>query len=65
MYKVIVSMAGRKEAHAFPDKPKAMNCAVRLLKSEGDEIRVTIEDATGIVFNHADITRASEAVRRL
>ena len=63
MYKVIVSSAGRKEAHTFPDKPKAMNCAVRVLKSESDEVRVTIEDATGIVFDHAEIARASEAVR--
>jgi|CXWL01.1.fsa_nt_gi hypothetical protein len=63
MYKVIVNAVGRKEAISFPDKPKAMNCAVRLLKSEGDDVKVTIEDATGIVFNHAEIARASEAVR--
>ena len=64
MYSVIVSVGSKKkEAHPFPDKPKAMNWAVRLLKAEGREIKITIEDAAGVVFDHNDIARACEAVR--
>jgi hypothetical protein len=63
MYKVIVVMAGQKEVQDFPDKPHAMNCAVRALKREGKKATVTIEDARGIVFRHDEIARASDAVR--
>jgi hypothetical protein len=63
MYKVIVNVAGRREVHDFPDTPKAMNCAVRALKREGQNATVTIEDAQGIVFRHDEIARASDAVR--
>lgn len=63
MYKVVVSSVGGSEVHTFPDKPRAMNCAVRILKKENGEIKVTIEDACGIVFAHDQIARASDAVR--
>lgn len=63
MFKVIVSTPRGNEAQSFPEKPAAMNYAVRALKREGASAKVTIEDAAGVVFEHPEIERASEAVR--
>lgn len=63
MYKVILSTPRLKEAHTFPDKPAAMNCAVQLVRRYGLDAEVLIEDATGIVFGHREILRTAETVR--
>lgn len=63
MYKVILSTPNSKEAHTFPDKPAAMNCAVQLLRRHGSSAEVLIEDTKGIVFAHRDILRTVETVR--
>lgn len=63
MYKVILNATQATETHSFPEKPAAMNCAVRLIKQYGQDAQVSIEDAAGIVFGEREIRRAAETVR--
>jgi hypothetical protein len=63
MYKVILRTPRRKEAHDFPDRPAAVNFAVRLVRNSGSDAEVSVQDAGGVVFSHSEIARTAETVR--